>query len=81
MMTHGISLLGCECQDAILFLDSYKIMDDQQQILVSLSYMHGGHADEFVQEELRHNWDDLLGHPHLHLQVIHFSYIRPTSAR
>jgi hypothetical protein len=37
-------------RELTIFLNGYKISDDQTKILVALSFMRGGHTEEFVQE-------------------------------
>jgi len=37
-------------RDLEIFLAGYGVTDDAKKILIALSYMRGGHADEFVTE-------------------------------
>jgi hypothetical protein len=38
-------------RDLQIFLAAYKVTDEEQKILAALTYMRGGTADEFVQEQ------------------------------
>ena len=70
-------------RDLEIFLAAYKVSDEEQKILAALTYMRGGTADEFVQEQantaLKHKpvnwgrWNDFVDDLRARFQHKNFS--------